>query len=525
MKHVSLVFIILIFVACSIPENLGLPSWEVTYQLKILNDQWEVEDLADGDSTLVMINDVLTFHEYFDDQTNLGDLTINEPEMKTTLISVGELNPDLDDFNGTQVDSIPAFDIIPVNKQFDEFEEFQVIHFAQGFFHLTIDNNTNVYLGDSPEKPLQAEIRNYLNDEIVLVEAYPQDIPPNGSSSLIIDIAGIELPNTISIKITGGSKGTDGESTVINTDLAMTISAEIQDIKASYAIAKIPEQTIDPIVGEENLDTEYPEIIGEFTLNGISTMEIYLNSHIPVMADFQIKAIHDDHCVELKLNDGSYPLLNFDPNSESVTINSEDCNLNEFLSVLPTKFEYTLYPTIGDSSDTFYEVHFDDSVITRIDFLSEINVAANCWIIPKDQNTHLPKNSIISTEDFDIDTFNSFIEGGFTIDYCNRTGASAGFDVLISDEEFMTFEQVMNPDMEKVSVLHVPQMECCMEDEMKTLTIVLTQDNLQPFVADSIFVVSKMQFFSDANEPLQNNVSMRGEVFVKLMVSNDLIED
>jgi hypothetical protein len=522
MKLLLFFIIIMVLLSCSLPDKFGIPSWTSSYNLKILNDSWEVSELATDDSTLVMDGETLTFHSFINDNAAVGNFQIDSPEPKETSITLGEINPDLIALEGQVVPNIEPFEIVPVTKQFSEFEEFQEVTFSQGVFKLTIDNQTSVVLGNQPDSPLQAVLSNYVTGETILSQEHPQDILPFQSSLVTFPIAGITVPNTVEVKIIGGSKGSNGESVLVDPSESIELLLELDDIKASHAIATIPYQEIDAVTDMQTVETNYPHIIGDFSIAGASRMELQWTCPVPVHSVLIIQAMGSE-TMELRMNDGSYPTIDYMPGDGVTTFYNTECNLNQFLSVLPEHFEYTLQPFVGNDSGIFYEISSSDEVNMKIDFHADLNLEADCWIIP--QTNGAPKTSVVQTSDFTQEMFDAFRQGGFMLEYINETGSEAGVDILVSTQDFVTFEEVMNPDMETIRMLHVPRLENSQDNTFQQLDIVLNHEDLQPLLADSVFIATRLQFLSEADAPLQNGLSLKGEIFLELLFSQELIEN
>ncbi|MCD4818214.1 MAG: hypothetical protein K8S23_05950 [Candidatus Cloacimonetes bacterium] len=527
MKNILLTLFVMIVLSCSIPSDLGIPTWNTKYNLKIINDSWDIVQLAEEDTTIIVIEEDLFFHEFFNDRSIVDEIDIDDPAEKEAIITLGEMNSDLEAVNDSTI-IVSPFDIEPIEKELDPFEEFIEITFSSGLLRFVIHNETSIVLGDSPENPLVAQIINYDTGELLFEESYPEDIMPNSFSSLLVNLSDITIPNTIKVVIMGGSKGSNGETIIIDTSEEMHISVQFEDIKASHAIARIPEQEIDISSGYKDVSTPYPAIFGTLELAGNSRMVISYSTPIPASAEIILLASNDEEEMYFVLNNGEYPVLEMlgnsaPPDSMIIEFQANESNLNEFLSILPTKIEYSLYPIIGDDSDEYYEISSTDSVFIQVDFFAELNINADCWIIPISDN--VPKTTSENTIDFNDDLYNAFVSGGFHLDYSNTTGLRVGFDILLSETDFTTFEEILYPDTTNVKILHIPLLETTIDTtDFKSVDIILEHLDLQPMLADSIFIATKLQLKSEADEPLSGIVKVLGEMNLELTISSDLIE-
>ena len=522
MKIIWLLLIIIVVLSCSLPDNFGLPSWYTNHKLKIINDDWAVNELAEHDSTLIIINDTLKFHTAIDASSEVGEIEIEQPDERIVPVSLEEIAPEsIEQYDGETVPEIPAFIMEPISKNFEEFSEFEVISFSEAQLKLIITNNTMVYLGNEPEHPLKAVLMDYTTNDTLLTRVLDNDIPPGGTNQQNISLAGYTFPNTIKIRITGGSKGSNGEETTVNLDSTFDINLIIESIKADYVIADIPEQSVETIEGSIPVGTEYPEFYGDFAI--VSNSSITFNFNIPIAANIDVKliAINDENRDTLRVNN-QIPMIAAASGNSSVTYYSTESNLNDLLSILPEHFEYSLDPVVGSEQGVLDTLYSTNSIGANIDILTDLNIAADCWIIPYANNqADVDK---IDTKDFDIDKYEGFQSGGIAYQYLNNTGAEAGLDILISKNDFENDQEILNPDS-SVTVITIPNLEGTTGENFNDGSIDITEDDLKDFLADSVFVARKLYFYSDAMEPISGHIHLKGELNLELLISEDLVSE
>ncbi len=263
LKRILLFVSILIVVGCSIPDfqNMGIPTWNTTFNLYILNDTYQAADFAEEDSSLVAYGDTLGLYETATDTGDIefssdpssnnefmeiGEIYIDNPDPTTTNIPLSQVDPNL--VNGP----IPAPGIAPfimpeiVKDDVEPFGEFQEISFISGQVIISLTNNTAIWFGDvNAGHPLVVHILD-MNDVEILAQSFSEDIPPDNTQTISesIDMAGQTMVNEIKISITGGSRGTDGQAATIDIDATLDIEVEVIDLVADHAIAQLPVQTV-----------------------------------------------------------------------------------------------------------------------------------------------------------------------------------------------------------------------------------------------------------------------------------------
>ncbi|MCF7794518.1 MAG: hypothetical protein K9N39_11015 [Candidatus Cloacimonetes bacterium] len=260
-KNVFLFLVVLAVVSCSLPENLGLPTWTTTLQMYILNDTYEIADLAEEDSMLVAFGDTLGFYEtmnesgeiefstdevYEEDSTEIGEIEINNPDPVDTEVPLSEIAPSL--INGF----IPAPGIDPftlpsiIKDDIEPFGEFEQAAFISGTLEMSLTNNTVIWMGNvNNGEPLVIDILD-LNDNIIIQHVFTEDIPPNAAATITEteNLAGVIMENEIKVELNGGSRGTDGAAATVNIDDFVEIDIAVNNLIASEVIAQIPSQDI-----------------------------------------------------------------------------------------------------------------------------------------------------------------------------------------------------------------------------------------------------------------------------------------
>ncbi len=201
----------------------------------------------------------------------IGLIELNniEPE-STDPYQLDKIYPDIVLVPDNTNDSIPNFALNPVVNPF-EFNDFDQAVFSSGFLDVTIVNEMVITLGS----PIRIQLQEVVGTDTVditgaLVE-FNTSIATGDSASEILSLAGITLPGSLLIEVSGNSSGTNGVEILIDsTAKASSFRTKIgaRDLEVNSATAKIPSQTID----------EFGVIVMESDSNKVERAEIAMGN-------------------------------------------------------------------------------------------------------------------------------------------------------------------------------------------------------------------------------------------------------
>ena len=169
-------FLVLLLISCSIPDDIGIPSWTVPVRLVLLNDTFDAEAIAEEVGSFQANGDTLQFYEIISESQFFGDIEIEDTGVHSEVYSLGEYAPpEIAALDGQPVNVIPGYPDITVPfvivKDFEPFDEYEQIKFVSGNLNLTITNNTVFWLGNAPEGlPLTVQILD--GEDILQVEEH-----------------------------------------------------------------------------------------------------------------------------------------------------------------------------------------------------------------------------------------------------------------------------------------------------------------------------------------------------------------
>lgn len=266
--------IIIILSGCSLPENPGLPTWETKLSFYILNDNYDLLELAEEDSSIVLITTTEgdTVLGIFQEEVSEQEIEIGATESTQEYeeAEIGDIElPDVDDVEsdltfgefsesaglilpgqGQTVPFIEPFHFDNIRQEMDAVEKIEVVEILVGGFFLRLTNNMIVVMGDyEADDPLKVRIVNITEsdtiDVVEEIELTDTNLAPGESYQTWIDLSGRTLYREMSVLLSGGSQGTSGQPTVIDYETLFISELEFDDgLTASAAESMIAEQTI-----------------------------------------------------------------------------------------------------------------------------------------------------------------------------------------------------------------------------------------------------------------------------------------
>ncbi len=538
-KKVIPILIILFFIGCSIPDEFGIPSWTTQFRLIFLHDTYDAEAIADTVGSFVANGDTLQFLESTEDFQTIGDIEIADTEVKTTDFVLGDfVPPEIAALNGLPVSNLPNYPDITIPfgiiKAFDPFDEYEEIKFMEGFLELTITNNTVFWMGDAEDgNPLVINVLDGSGETLVGNVVFPNIAPEGGIGSQMIDLqTGEPFPNTIQLELTGQGDVTENTTAIIDTSAAIQLGIQIIDIQADWVTqAHIPSQEIEIISGYIEADLPQPEIVNEdsFVFNGYSAIIFNIVSPAPALAVFELVSKKSGVEVPLVHNEGEPININISEGLTEFMLTSENYNINEMLQIIPDGFDYEFNTLIGDNT-VIDSLNYADSIGVDIEIVADVQICTfeeeGIWIIPLD-NGEIEINEE-DVADFDETIYDAFKYGKVIFKYWNTSGMELGFDLLVSDDSTNVLEEIFNfenPDTTKVQMFRIPLMEETTDSTYGEYELNITQDKLDFFLADSVYIVPRINISSQGAQPWTGGITIQGDLSIEVFISSELFED
>ena len=303
---------LLMLLGCSLPKNPGLPTWDTKLSFYVLNDSYDLLELAEEDSSIVLTENAMgdtvlgiyqenlneqeieigqTEPVFESDTAEIGDIAISDVDPIQGEITFGEFasaaNLDIPG-QGVEVPEIVSFSFEDISIELEPVNEIQWVEIMSGGFDLEIINNMIIGLGNyqvgeylilSLVHENDGGVWENVIDDIILED---RNLAPGENYTTSIDLEGIILYRDMQLLISGGSRGTDGNSVVIDLETQLETNISFwNDLKASAAEARIAEQTIEDTVSIE-MDEDYHIYEATFADNPDYQLSIHLENGIDV---------------------------------------------------------------------------------------------------------------------------------------------------------------------------------------------------------------------------------------------------
>jgi hypothetical protein len=360
-------------------------------------------------------------------------------------------------------------------------------------------------------------------------------IPASGGSGQIstmteiIEIGGAHLGDgtpfeVLHVEVDAVSIDSGDDYRQISSQDAFNVEAEVGELNFASITGILKPRTQDTIEGETTLDIEYPNIIGDFSISGLSEISFDLNTPVPACMDIDVVAYNSSgEAVEMvEIASGIAPHLEIPQGQSSIVFDSNTYNINDLLSILPDSITYKLYPIVGDSLEVF-SFEEGDAITADIMINAELDIDADCWVIPKNDNGD-PDIQVIETQDIEQQHVDAFQHATLTLKYSNTMGVEAGTNILFSNQLASGFNELINPDTTKYTIITVPTLQQTTGSQVEEIEITLTQYDLQRFVADSVYVVPKIRLISNEGTPLSGELQLQASMEIEVEVSSELTD-
>ncbi|MBT3754946.1 MAG: hypothetical protein HOD64_01360 [Candidatus Cloacimonetes bacterium] len=532
-------FLVLLLISCSIPDDIGIPSWTVPVRLVLLNDTFDAEAIAEEVGSFQANGDTLQFYEIISESQFFGDIEIEDTGVHSEVYSLGEYAPpEIAALDGQPVNVIPGYPDITVPfvivKDFEPFDEYEQIKFVSGNLNLTITNNTVFWLGNAPEGlPLTVQILDG-EDILQVEEAIFENIAPlGGTATGVISLADSLIGNDITVKLIGEGEITDDGTAIIDTSATGQMDIQITDIQAEYVInAQIPSQPIELIEGYKDIDLIQPEIVDEdsFMFSGNSSIIFTIESEIPMIASFELIAQRDTTVISLTSYEGEPINLNVEEGISQVEFSSDEYNINEMLQIIPDGFEYTMNPFIGNGTVIPY-LSFNDSILIDFEVIADLQIetyeADGMWVIPLSSGEI--NIDVMDTEAFEPRMFESYNTGKIIFKYWNNTGMEVGFDILVSEDSTSVLSEIYNfegPDsLSNVEMFRVPLFEQTSGDNYKELEVTVLQEELDYFISDSVYTAPRIHIFSEGEDAWTGGLKIQADLVIEVNIGDHLFDE
>ncbi|MBD3288078.1 hypothetical protein GF337_04685 [candidate division KSB1 bacterium] len=234
-------------------EKPAQPSWETALRIPLMSKKIPISDIVEEESNLLsdstgqvhfkfekkidtfLLEDKLSLspnsNEY---RTELGVFKVETPEHRSMDVSLTDIYPMSSSMAGESA-IIPPFEISPIIKKLAPYPDFAWISIETGEIIITLTNNLDIILG----KPLHLNLYDCSDNKLIDALTIDKLIHPGENVIKRIQLDGKRISNSLQIKISGASAGTQGEIVPIDSASSMLIECEISELHVSSALAQV----------------------------------------------------------------------------------------------------------------------------------------------------------------------------------------------------------------------------------------------------------------------------------------------
>jgi len=248
---------LLISVGCSF-DKPSAPSWDVEVSIPLISQVFTMSEIADNQESIILDSTgLLAFEEISElDKYEVGDqLDLKDIDGQFTM-EMGVFEIDAPGSNGTTVELqeifsnattldgqnaiIPTFSFITDTKPLNSYDDFLYAQIESGALTIRVVNGLSIPLGS----PIDLEVWDSTVDTLIFVINSTNQIPAGQTKSFEKSLAGIKLPNTLSMRMSGSSPGSSGSPVLIKANSRFEMLGEISPLEVVEAVARIPAQTV-----------------------------------------------------------------------------------------------------------------------------------------------------------------------------------------------------------------------------------------------------------------------------------------
>ena len=352
----------------------------------------------------------------------------------------------------------------------------------------------------------------------------------NGQTSYhteTIEIGGASLGDgtpldVLAVEVDAVSIDSGDEYRQISSGDGFNVDAHVSALNFEHISGVLKPREQDPIEGDTTLDIDYPQIIGDFSITGLSDIALTLNTPVPASMDVNITAYADDgeSVSMVDMVSGELPHVIINQGQSEVLFTSDQYNINEMISILPDSISYTIYPIVGDSTQIFVYTK-GDSIRADIEITAQLDINADCVVIPKNDAGD-PDIQVIDTKDIEQKHIDAFQQATLVLHFRNTLGVTAGTDIVLSDRRATGFNEIMEPDTTEFTIISVPDIVQTTGSAEEQIEVSVSQQDIQYFASDSVFVIPRIHLLSEEGTPISGMIELRGSVEIEVEVSNNL---
>lgn len=303
-SRIALAAVVMLLSACTL-ELPGVPYFETIVTIPLGRERLTGHDLAE-ESEFVFVDstDLGPLRLHFAgriDTFRVGDrmdIALPDAEFSASLAAIDFPDPsevsesfriseltDLSIPDGGATLVVPAFSIPVIRRRLPAQSRFVWLRMQTGDVELFLQNLLPVGLGVAGNGAPAVGIR--LVDPTagrVLFEAsFGSAIPPGGSTTLELDLAGVEFQRTMDLELFGESPGSLGAAVLVQPEDGLDFRAVFRNIEPDSVIALVPAQTV------QISDTLDVDLRGDIGIVGGAVLEgqipFVLRNDLPVTAE------------------------------------------------------------------------------------------------------------------------------------------------------------------------------------------------------------------------------------------------
>lgn len=249
----------LLLAGCEIAEP-RLPSFTTRLAVPLGEERLLIEEIIDDEDYLVaLVDGTLGFSVSGDPDTvslaidlgadiglqtvtgELGTFSLDLDAGTDFAFALAELYPDATHLDGMTM-PVPPFGFDTQSGD-EDVADLQSATLAAGTLTVTVGNGLPVPVSaeDGPDR-LVLDLLDP-GDGAVIVSVEFDPIGPGAQAEQTADLAGVELPDRVAVRLVGGSPGSGTDAVLVDAAASVTVQAVFSDLEVTAAVAVVPPQS------------------------------------------------------------------------------------------------------------------------------------------------------------------------------------------------------------------------------------------------------------------------------------------
>ena len=279
-----------------------MPSFDSEWLVPLGTTSRTVEELLEGDETLVIgpqgeislategelepvaLGDQLDVSlDGLSLDAEIGPVDLEPTDPIDFDYRLGDLYPAAETLDGASA-PVPAF-TFDLASEGRDLPGFTTATLAEGELRMRVHNGLPVPVGgtSAPER-IAVQLLDASDHTLLGTVDFPEPIGPEGWDQRGLDLRGLTLPDSVAVRLAGGSPGSQGSAVIIDADAVLAVTVETVGLRVSSARA--------PVGAQSFADTSAVELADSIRVQSADiasgSLDLHLRNDLPLDLDLTL---------------------------------------------------------------------------------------------------------------------------------------------------------------------------------------------------------------------------------------------